>query len=126
MIRVALVEDNEVFREALEVLLGLTADIRVVASAADGEAASAMCSEHSPDVALVDYRLPGSDGVETIRSILAVRPGTIVLGLTAAADGPQVDAMLEAGATACLGKDRDLDDIISAVRTAVSDRAAAG
>ena len=62
-IRVVLVEDNEVFREAVELLLGLRDDIQVVASVPDGDGAAAAAAELRPDVVLMDYRLPGLDGV---------------------------------------------------------------
>jgi len=118
VIGVVIVEDNEVFREALEILLGLAPDVEVVASVADGESALAACRERRPDVVLVDYRLPGLDGVETIRAILADRPETRVVVLTAQADAPEVDALLGAGAVACLTKDRELEVIVAAIRDA--------
>ena len=58
-IRVVLVEDNDVFREALELLLGLRGEIKVVASVPDGEDAARVVSEIRPDVVVMDYRLPG-------------------------------------------------------------------
>ena len=74
-IRVVLVEDNQVFREALELLLGLQQDIEVVASVADGSDAVPACREHRPDVVVMDYRLPGLDGVEATKAVLAQLPG---------------------------------------------------
>jgi DNA-binding NarL/FixJ family response regulator len=58
-IRVVLVEDNEVFREALELLLGLRSDMEVVASVSDGTGAAAVAAELRPAVVLMDYRLRG-------------------------------------------------------------------
>jgi DNA-binding NarL/FixJ family response regulator len=72
-IGVVLVEDNEVFRESLELMLEATPDIRVVASVPDGEAALDLCPQVDPDVVLVDYRLPGLDGVETTAGIRSSR-----------------------------------------------------
>jgi len=117
-IDVVIVEDNEVFREALEVLFGLTPDLRVVAAVADGGAAVEACRDLRPDVALVDYRLPGLDGVETTRAVLAACPGTAVVALTAAADAPEIEALLAAGAVACLTKDRGMEEIVAAIRDA--------
>jgi DNA-binding NarL/FixJ family response regulator len=116
--RVAIVEDNAVFRQALEILLGLSPDLEVVAAAPDGQSGVEACAAERPDVVVLDYRLPDLDGVETARGILAASPGTAVVALTAAADGPQVDALLAAGAVACLSKDRGLEDILAAVRSA--------
>ena len=118
MIRVAIVEDNDVFREALEILLGLDGDLEVVAAAADGRSGLAACAERQPDVVVLDYRLPDIDGVETALAIRAACPDASILALTAAAEGRQVDALLAAGAVACLTKDRELDDIVAAVRGA--------
>lgn len=117
-IDVAIVEDNEVFREALEILLGLTPDVRVVASVSDGRSMLAACREHAPDVILVDYRLPDLDGVETTKAVRRECPRAAVVVLTAAADAPEIDALLEAGAVACLTKDRELDEIVGAIRVA--------
>ena len=63
-IEVVLVEDNDIFREALELMLGVTPDVRVVAAVPDGESALEACGRLRPDVVLLDYRLPGLDGVE--------------------------------------------------------------
>ena len=117
-VRVAIVEDNDVFREALEILLGLTPDLNIVASVPSGREALDACPGADPDVVLVDYRLPDLDGVETTRAILAACPGAVVVALTAAADPPEIDALLAAGAVACLTKDRGLDEIVAAIRDA--------
>ena len=118
MIRVAIVEDNEAFREALEVIFGLSGDLEVVAAAADARSAVVLCVEHRPDVIVLDYRLPDVDGVEAATWLRAACPDAAILALTAAADGPQLDALLDAGAVACLTKDRELDEIVAAVRKA--------
>jgi DNA-binding NarL/FixJ family response regulator len=117
-IRVVLVEDNDVFREALELMLDITPDVRVVASVGDGESAVEVCPRARPDVVLVDYRLPGLDGVETTAAICAACPQASVVVLTAWAESEEVAALLEAGASACLTKDRELEDIVGAIRDA--------
>jgi DNA-binding NarL/FixJ family response regulator len=113
--RVVLVEDNQVFREALELLLGLRDDIEVVASVADGTQAVPACREHRPDVVVMDYRLPGLDGVEATKAVLATCPGTSVVVLTASANLREMDALKDAGAVACLTKDQDLDVIVGTI-----------
>jgi DNA-binding NarL/FixJ family response regulator len=117
-IDVVLVEDNDVFREALELMLGVTPDLRVVAAVPDGETALTVCQERHPDVVLVDYRLPGLDGVETTSALRAACPGSAVVVLTAAAESGEMQALLDAGAVACLTKDRGLDEIVGAIREA--------
>lgn len=123
-IRVVLVEDNEVFREALELLLGLRSDVEVVASVGDGGDAVPACREHAPDVMLMDYRLPGLDGVQATRAVRAACPDVAVVCLTASANLREIDALYEAGAVACLTKDQELDEIVAAIHRAVAEPAA--
>jgi DNA-binding NarL/FixJ family response regulator len=117
-IRVVLIEDNDVFRQALEVLLALRGEIEIVASEPDGSGAAELCAELSPDVLLVDYRLPGPDGVQVTRAVNARCPGVAIVALTAAAGERERQALLDAGAVACIGKDEPLDTIAEAVRSA--------
>jgi DNA-binding NarL/FixJ family response regulator len=117
-VRVALVEDNAVFREALELLLGLRPDIEVVASIADGTQVVELCKAHSPEVVLMDYRLPVLDGVQATKALLEACPEVAVVCLTASANLREVDALYAAGAVACLTKDEQLDDIVAAIHRA--------
>jgi DNA-binding NarL/FixJ family response regulator len=117
-IRVVLVEDNQVFREALELLLGLRSDIEVVASVGEGSKAAEVVRLHAPDVVLMDYRLPGIDGVQATRAVLEAAPNVAVVCLTASANPRERDALFEAGAVACLSKDQELDEIVEAIRRA--------
>jgi DNA-binding NarL/FixJ family response regulator len=125
-IEVVLVEDNDIFREALELMLSVMPDVRVVAALPDGESALETCPEVRPDVVLVDYRLPGLDGVETTRALRAVVPEAAVVALTAAAEREEIQALRDAGAVACLTKDRGLDEIVGAIREAAGRSAAIG
>jgi DNA-binding NarL/FixJ family response regulator len=117
-IRLLLVEDNQVFREALELLLGLQGDIEVVASVAEGSSAADAVRAHRPDVVLMDYRLPGIDGVQATKAVRDADPDVAVVCLTASANLREVDALFEAGAVACLSKDQELDEIVDAIRRA--------
>jgi DNA-binding NarL/FixJ family response regulator len=117
-IRLVLVEDNQVFREALELLLGLRDDIEVVASVGEGSSAADVVRTHHPDVVLMDYRLPGIDGVQATRAVREASPDVAVVCLTASANLREVDALFEAGAVACLSKDVELDEIVDAIRAA--------
>jgi DNA-binding NarL/FixJ family response regulator len=123
-IRVLLVEDNQVFSEALELLLGLQEDIEVVGAVGEGQKAVEAVLEHSPDVIVMDYRLPGIDGVQATRAVRAAAPAVAVVCLTASANLREVDALYEAGAVACLSKDQELDEIVAAIRRADGARAA--
>ena len=117
-IEVVLVEDNDIFREALELMLGVTPDVRVVGAVPDGESALEACGRLRPDVVLLDYRLPGLDGVETTTALRAALPETAVVVLTAAAEHEEIQALYDAGAVACLTKDRGVDEIVGAIREA--------
>jgi DNA-binding NarL/FixJ family response regulator len=117
-VRVALVEDNDVFREALELLLGLRSNIEVVASAADGTKIVELCREHSPEVVVMDYRLPALDGVQATRALHEACPEVAVVCLTASANLREIDALYAAGAVACLTKDEPLDEIVAAIQKA--------
>ena len=119
-IRVVLIEDNDVFRQALELLLELRGDIEIVASEEHGERAVELCKVHEPDVILLDYRLPGLDGVQIARLVRDECPEVAVVVLTAAAQEREIEALLEQGAVACVGKDEPLDVIVEAIRRAAS------
>jgi DNA-binding NarL/FixJ family response regulator len=119
-VRIVLVEDNEVFRDALELLLGMRDDVEIVASVGDGAKAVAAAIEHRPDVVLMDYRLPALDGIQATAQVVAAVPDVAVVALTASADDAERDALIDAGAVACLAKDQELDEIVSAILQAAS------
>ena len=124
-IRVVLLEDNDVFREALELLFGLRSDVEIVASSADGTAALELCAELSPDVLLLDYRLPGLDGLQVAKGLRAACPDVALVCLTASASDEQLQALRAAGVAATLTKDEDLETIIGALQQAAGRVAAA-
>ena len=119
-VRVALVEDNDVFRETLELLLGLRGDIEVVASVATGQEAVEVCAELEPDVVLVDYRMPGLNGAQTTAEVLRASPHSRVVCLTASISRDERSSLLDAGAVACLTKDEDLEQIVASIHSAAA------
>jgi DNA-binding NarL/FixJ family response regulator len=123
-VRIVLVEDNKVFREALELLLGLRSDVEVVAAVGDGTEAVPACLEFHPDVVLMDFRLPNMDGVQATAAVKEAAPEVAVVCLTATATGAEVDALLAVGAVACLRKDQELDEIVAAIHIAAAGRLA--
>jgi DNA-binding NarL/FixJ family response regulator len=118
--RIVLIEDNDVFRHALEMLLGMSGEFEIVGSEPDGSRADELCRELDPDVVLVDYRLPGLDGVQVTRLVRERCPEVAIVALTAAAGEREIEAMLAAGAAACVRKDEPLDAIVDAIRAAAS------
>lgn len=123
--RVAIVDDNRQFAEALSVLLELEPDVRVVARLEDGEGAAEHAARGEADVYLVDFRLPDMNGAQATTAILEQSPGVAVIALSAAAAEPDVRAVLEAGALECLSKDRDLDALVATIRGAAKRKASA-
>ena len=117
-IRILLVEDNDVFRQALELLLGLQEGLEVVGAVAEGTAVVDACRRYEPDVCVMDFRLPGMDGVEATIAVREACPQVAVVCLTASASPRELEALAAAGAVACLRKDQELDEIVEAIRGA--------
>lgn len=119
-IRVLIVEDNQTFRETLQLLFELRPEVRVVGSVATGDEAPDACTEHRPDVVLMDYRMPGMNGAEATRAVLESCPSARVVCLTASITQSEMDELARAGVVRCLTKDEGFDEIIAAVRDAAT------
>ena len=118
MIKVLLADDQRLVRAGFGSILDDEDDIAVAGEAADGEQALAACREHLPDVALMDIRMPGMDGLEATRRITADRrlDGVKVVILTTFDLDEYVYGALRAGASGFLLKDTDPEELIHAVR----------
>ncbi len=114
-LRVLLADDHPVFRKGMRALLTSLGGAEVVAEAADGEQAIALCAELAPDVVVMDLQMPGKNGVEATRGILAAHPGTGVLVLTMFEDDDSVFDAMRAGALGYLVKGSETDEIIAAI-----------
>lgn len=123
VLRVVVADDQAVVREGLVTLLDLLPDVEVVGAAADGQQAVALVEQLSPDVVLMDLRMPGMDGVEATRQIRERHSVTAVVVLTTYADDTSVVAALQAGALGYLTKDTGRDDIARALHSAVAGQA---
>ena len=120
MIKVMVADDHGVFRDGLRVFLQLVDGISVVAEASDGNEAVRLAVEHRPDVILMDLAMPNLNGIEATRSILAQRPHTLVVMLSAYGSYENVAHALEAGAVGYVLKEsggREVVEAIRAVRT---------
>lgn len=117
-VRVLLVEDNDTFRETLALLFGLRDEIEVVGSASSGDKALPLVTELKPDVVLMDYRMPGLNGTEATRAVLAAYPKTRIVCLSASVTVDEVDEVMRAGAVACVTKDEDFDRLVSTIQQA--------
>ena len=118
MIRLLIVDDHAIVREGLRTLLGEVPDLDLVGEAADGPAAIAVAAAVQPDVILLDLMLPGMNGIEVTRRILATQPACRIVVLTSFADDQNVLAAMQAGAAGYLLKDVLRADLVQAIRQA--------
>jgi DNA-binding NarL/FixJ family response regulator len=119
-IRILLVEDNDVYRASLELLLGMQEGLDVVGGVSDGAAAAAACAALGADVVLMDLRLPGLDGLAATEAVRAACPDAAVLGLTAEATDDEAEAMTAAGAVGIARKGGPVDELVGAIRNAAA------
>lgn len=117
MIRVVVADDQALVRSGFSLILGAEPGIEVVAEAADGVRALAATRQHSPDVVLMDIRMPGMDGIEATRHITSSQgmTGVRVLVLTTFAADEYVVAALRAGASGFVLKDIEPAGLVHAV-----------
>ena len=123
-LRVLLVEDNEVYRSSLELLLGMQPGLRIVGAVADGDAAARAAAELEADVVLVDYRLPGADGAAAAAAVRTARPEAGIVCLTAEATEEEREAVRGAGAAALVDKGEPLERLVAAIRHAAGEEGA--
>lgn len=120
MIRLLVVDDHKVVREALCSVLEREADIAVAGQAGDGETALALVSRLLPDVVLMDIAMPGISGIEATRQISIETPGVRVLALSTYFDRRVVTQMLEAGAAGFVNKAVGRDELLQGIRAVAS------
>ncbi len=115
-IRVLLADDHAIVRDGIRSLLATEPGIEVVGEAADGHEAVAKAEDLRPDVFLMDLVMPGMDGLEAIRRIVARQPDARILVLTSFAGDDKVFPAIKAGAVGYLLKDCDADELVRAIR----------
>ncbi len=115
-LRVMIVEDHQVVRQGFIALLRTIADLDVVAEAGTGEQAVELYNAHTPDVTLMDLRLPGIGGVETIVKIRQAHPEARIIVLTTFDGDEDIYRALQAGARGYLLKGMDLNELVDAIR----------
>jgi DNA-binding NarL/FixJ family response regulator len=120
-VRVLLVDDQALFREALATLLGVRTDIDVVGEAANGDEALTRAAELRPDVVLMDLRMPVLDGIAATRRMRVEQPQVRVIALTTFDDDEEVFAALRAGAVGYLLKDVSSARLVEAILAAARD-----
>ena len=117
-LRLILVDDQSLFREALRSLLSLQPDLEIVAEAENGERAVALAKAHKPDVILMDLRMPVMGGVEATRRVLAAVPASRVVVLTTFEEDEEIFEALRAGALGYLLKACSADKLNESFRAA--------
>jgi DNA-binding NarL/FixJ family response regulator len=115
-IRVVIVDDHPVVRFGLATIISLQPDMAVVGEAGSGEEALALCERRDADVVLMDLRLPGLSGVETIRAIRGIRPALRFIVLTTYDGDEDIHRALESGAQAYLLKATSHTEVTAAIR----------
>ena len=117
-IRLMLVDDQSLFREALRTLLALQEDFEIVAEAGNGESACSLARVHQPDVILMDLRMPGMGGVAATRQIVSAMPAARVVVLTTFEEDEEIFEAMRAGALGYLLKACSAEKLCEAVRAA--------
>ncbi|MGO1850581.1 MULTISPECIES: response regulator [unclassified Microbacterium] len=119
-VRVLVVDDQELLRRGLRMILETDANIEVVGEAEHGLRALAMIPEVAPDVVLADARMPTLDGLGLVRRCIVDHPGLPVLVLTTFDDARTVRDLLDAGAAGFLLKDVSTDGLVEAIRQVIA------
>lgn len=115
-IRVLVVDDHLIVRKGVCALLATEPDVEVVGEASDGQEAAAKAESLHPDVIVMDLVMPGMDGIQATRHILARQPDRRILVLTSFAEDDKVFPAIKAGARGYLLKDSGPDDLVRAIR----------
>jgi DNA-binding NarL/FixJ family response regulator len=125
-ISVLVAEDDAAVREALTELVEMHPRLRLVAAVVDAWAAVEAAARDSPDVVIVDVRMPGGGGAWATREIRRLSPTTQVIAFSGSTDLPTMEAMREAGASGYLVKGSSLTTILEAIEQAATSRSRLG
>lgn len=120
---VLIADDHPVFRDGIRALLEATSDTEVVGEATTGEEALSLAAELQPDVILMDVQMPGLNGIEATRKIVADHPDVRVLMVTMFEDDASVFTAMRAGARGYVLKDATREEIRRAIRAVANDEA---
>lgn len=115
-IRVVVVDDQELFRRGLAMLLGTETGIAVVGQASDGDEGATVAANAAPDVVLLDVRMPRRSGIEACQSIKEAVPAAKIVMLTVSDEEADLYEAVKSGASGYLLKDASIDEVAQAIR----------
>lgn len=121
-IRIIIIDDHDVIRQGLSVLIEAFPDLLLVGQASNGEDGIRLCLEQQPDILLTDLAMPGMNGVAVIQAVHKQCPHTQIVALTNYREEEMVYAALQAGATSYLLKNVTVDELANALRSAYRGR----
>jgi len=122
-LRVLVADDHPLFRHGISALLNMTSNFEVVGEGTTGDVAIELASSLQPDVIVMDIQMPGVNGIEATRRILATSPHVHILIMTMFEDNGSVFAAMRAGARGYVLKDADKHDLLRAIRAVGSGEA---
>ena len=118
-VTILLVDDHKIVRNGLRSLLEKQPVMEVIAEAADGATAIKLTQKHKPDVVIMDISMPGLNGIEATRKIVAENPDVKVIALSMHSDRRFVTGVLKAGAVGYLLKDCAFDELVQSINSVV-------
>ena len=116
IVRILIADDHPVVREGLAAILELEEDLEVVGQAHDGEAACKLYRELSPDIVILDLRMPKKDGIEVVTELMSLRPRPRIIILTHSAKAEDLRRALAAGAKSYLLKGAEPEQVCDTIR----------
>jgi len=119
-IRILIADDHPIVREGLVAILGLETDLKVVGQARDGEEACQLYNKLSPDILILDLRMPKKDGLQVVTELMSQRPRPRIIVLSNSAKAEDLRRTLAAGAKSYLLKGAEPDQVCDTIRDVFS------